>query len=592
MTDFLPWDTATSLKIELAQYEDNAFVLGSSLLGGTDVLSNQGLEWVSIADSVQSVSISRGMSRDSIWRRIETGTCSISMVTQDFDPWVNSSIRVGATVRVQALRVALTSRRNQIYNPSFETDLTNWSSYNSASLARVSTASVWGSYCLQITTASNNAGAQSSLSPINDLPIVVTASDIWGSAYVKADAGVSMRLRTRVYNSFGTEIDSRSVVFTGTGSFERQYVTVPANVNAVSATVEVLTNQTSAGVVFVDAVMIEQSSVNHTVTSLGDYFDGNFTDYVGPDTTNYTYGWFGTENASFSYENALPVTLFTGTIDSLSSSYDKSGWTNVSLTLSDATKKLLNTRAADYLTVGTTDTATNVINAMGSAAGLTAAIGNGEGEVAVLGLFDELEPIAGDLINTAIDAEYGWFWIAKSNTEFVYLGRNYPTTIAPSYTLHSSDSESLTEFPIREIDVDLSVDQIANAIKVTSSFDAGADPITIRDQDSIDLYGEVSEDVSVYLDTGATGTDLTQLTAWATNVPVKRVSRRVNSVTVSSLTSDNFINAVADFAPATQVNVFFDQPGRFTIDDDYLVTMVHHEITLDQWLTTVELWKD
>jgi hypothetical protein len=47
---------------------------------------------------------------------------------------------------------------------------------------------------------------------------------------------------------------------------------------------------------------------------------------------------------------------------------------------------------------------------------------------------------------------------------------------------------------------------------------------------------------------------------------------------------------MSDIAPATAAHIEFARTG-YTIEDDYMVTRIHHNISLNEWLTTVELWK-
>lgn len=183
---------------------------------------------------------------------------------------------------------ALGYRVNYITNPSFEVDTTNWTAVNS-SIARVTSQSVNGSACLQVTNTS--AGA-AQFGGTGKIPLLGGSSTYYLSAYVKLDTGATPAtyfLRHLQYENS----DSSSTVSSGniglqslsvTGNWVRLSGSFTKVANANFALIRVVTGSTTSGdIFFVDSVMLENKA------SLGTYFDGSSGGF-----------WAGTAHSSFS----------------------------------------------------------------------------------------------------------------------------------------------------------------------------------------------------------------------------------------------------------------------------------------------------
>jgi hypothetical protein len=590
------FNTTDGLAIELEEIPAGVFILGTSLLGGTDVLSDAPTIWTSVASNVSNINISRGMTRDGIYRRIETGTCDLTFTTKTFDPWVNNSVRVGANMRVLAYPNGKDTITNLVPNPSFEYGTSSWSAVGATTLTSDSTKYVYGDSNLStnkslkvVCPATASVGAISAMIPISG------NATYNASGFAYADLARSMSFIVYEYDASAALVQTNTYPFVGEGAWQTFELSLITNPATTQIQISVLNLTATVNTFWVDAIQVTAGSTRLP------YFDGGYVHNLDTSTgwnamgigsvgVSWTTQWSGTSGNSATIATPVGSPLFAGEIETLSMSYDKNGWTNVTVSLVDATKACLNNRVAEYVSPGATDTANAVVTAAVAGTGLTPYSGNGAGQVATLGNFDVVETVAGDLITQAIDAEYGWFWIDKSNTQYICVGRDFIITTPTDLTFGNVSAESDTYLPIREIEVNLNTQEIANSIKVSSSWDTGATPVAVIDQDSIDFYGEVSADVNVYLYTGATGTDLTELTSWAANVPVKSASRRIDTVTVSAIDTNGLLNAMSDIAPATAAHIEFARTG-YTIEDDYMVTRIHHNISLNEWLTTVELWK-
>ncbi len=576
------FNLSTDVKVQLYTPPSGAFILGQSLLGGTDVLSDGDYTWENVAtEGVTGVQWSRGMGFDGAIRVIEAGTCQINFMTQTFDPWVDPNVRVGARMRVVLQREPQgTSYLNLVRNPTFEQgDKLGWTS-TGAVITQVNTQQYSGTNSLQVACASVD---QSAYIDTAYRPTISASTAYIGSVWVKGESGKSFALELTDYTAGGSALTTTASATTVmTGSWQR--VTVSKTMGATAATVRVLVRNKTAGAhtFYVDAFMLTQGA------TLLDYFDGDSQGANGDDSI-WFYDWTDVPGDSASIKMAVVESLFTGKITSISLSYDKDGWASGSVNLTDATQEALNYRIPEYVTdtsVVPYDLASQVIFAMTDPSGLVPNPFNNEGETAHLGAYDtgaSAYVISGDLINQAIEAEQGWFWVSKDNTEYVYLGRGFEG-YTPVLTFGNNEPESATYFPIREIEIDLSTDSIVNAVNVTSSYDPGLTQVSSVNQDSVDSYGFQSQDFSPYL------YDEAELASWAANLPLATLTRRVNSVTVSAITADHNLNYVASLPLADSVYLDFTRSG-FTINSSYMIRRITHSLTLEEWLTTFELWK-
>lgn len=117
------FDIASDLKVEffLPKESENAFIIGVSKLGGTDVLSSAGsfvigesllggtdllgayaIEWQDLACTVASANLTLGgMVQNQLYFQPQPAQADLTLQTHEFDPNQNSSFRPGVGVRVR-----------------------------------------------------------------------------------------------------------------------------------------------------------------------------------------------------------------------------------------------------------------------------------------------------------------------------------------------------------------------------------------------------------------------------------------------------------------------------------------------------------
>jgi hypothetical protein len=135
-----------------------------------------------------------------------------------------------------------------------------------------------------------------------------------------------------------------------------------------------------------------------------------------------------------------------------------------------------------------------------------------------------------------------------------------------------------------EINVFSDADAVYNSLNVTLASD---DTITValKDQDSIDLYGESAIDVTLNT------TDSTELALWANRVFTNNPQNLVNQVVTPSIDRLGTLTEAAVFTPGMTVGVRYTNTS-LNIVGFYTIIKVSHRIDVDNWFTTLELWKE
>lgn len=207
----------------------------------------------------------------------------------------------------------VTTRKNFIQNPSFESDISSWgtSGGGTATLSQDSTISLFGSKCLRIDNSSVTVSSR-----LNYIPTVspsASAGQTWtASAYFRM-AGTNTRdihINIEFYNSSLSPLSTIfSAIFTvNNTTWTRGSVTAvaPANTAFVRMSVNYYQGGSiAANPTLVDGVLLEQSA------TLNPYFDGDT-----PDTSS-VFSWDGVPNLSTSTAQTVTVTTNTTPTQSL-----------------------------------------------------------------------------------------------------------------------------------------------------------------------------------------------------------------------------------------------------------------------------------
>jgi hypothetical protein len=278
--------------------------------------------------------------------------------------------------------------------------------------------------------------------------------------------------------------------------------------------------------------------------------------------------------------------LFQGTIDTINVTYYPEGLNLIQISAIDFYKNLVNSRFTEWDTtpLGASATTDEIIELIGIKSGL----GVSPKSVELGGLIPtvtEQSIVASGLLNEALLVGLGIVWIDQETNEITYIPRPATETGTPtSYIIGNNHSSDPYHLCLAEINVFSDADAVYNSLRVTLASD-DTQTVVAKDQDSIDLYGESA--VDVILNT----TDAEQLALWALEVFANNPQNLVNQVVTPSLDRLGNLTNAAVFTPGTTIGVSYTR-DQLNIVGFYTIIKVSHRIDVDNWFTTLELWKE
>ena len=191
--------------------------------------------------------------------------------------------------------------------------------------------------------------------------------------------------------------------------------------------------------------------------------------------------------------------------------------------------------------------------------------------------------IPNTILYDAIQTGLGIFWVNQETQEFVFIPRPELSDTEGSYSV-GNDHNAPLHLCMSDIEVASNIDSIFNSLQVTLKDDSTTS-VLVNNTDSIELYGVFATDAVVNT------TDATELEDWAEavfNSSTRNLVRQVETPAVNRL--GNLTHA-AVIAPGETIRVVY-QTSKLNINQAYTVTKVSHNINVDNWFTTLELWKE
>jgi hypothetical protein len=279
--------------------------------------------------------------------------------------------------------------------------------------------------------------------------------------------------------------------------------------------------------------------------------------------------------------------LFVGFIDTIDVTYYPLGPNLIRITAYDIYKSLVNLRIEDWDTTdfpagyATTDEVFELI-ALKSGIGLSPDSKPTIGRIPAVQLENVLVP---DVINDAIDVGLAVVWVDQDTEQLTVIPR--PSSAEgtdTTYVVGNNHSSSPYHLCLGEINVSSDADAVYNSLKVALTSDEETF-VFLRDQDSIDLYGESAVDVAINT------TDANELARWAEAVYLQAPTKLVSQVVTPAKDRLGDLTAAAVFTPGSLVGVSYTT-SQLNIVGYYTVIRVSHEIDVDNWFTTLELWKE
>ena len=277
--------------------------------------------------------------------------------------------------------------------------------------------------------------------------------------------------------------------------------------------------------------------------------------------------------------------LFQGYIDTIDVTYYPDGPNVITITGYDAYKSLVNSRFAVWDTTGFgphihIDETWELVGIY-SGLGLSPASYHVGGTLPVL---DETNIQVSSIVNDALTVGNGLVWLDQDNEELVVIHRTFDSTPEPGTLIIGNNHADANHLCMSEINVFSDADAVYNSLTVSLV----SDPLITtfrKDQDSIDLYGESAIDIAINT------TSLAQLDNWADRVFNHRSANQVNQVQTPTIDRLGTLTNAAVFTPGMTVGVSYTN-SQLDIVGFYTIIKVSHRIDVDNWFTTLELWKE
>jgi len=309
-------------------------------------------------------------------------------------------------------------------------------------------------------------------------------------------------------------------------------------------------------------------------------------------------------------KDAVDQIIWSGVIDSIGGSYTIEGKNLLQVTAYDSMKQLLNTRIASFDSanvdgyVSPLEQLELIATEFGTSISTLSKVAAGRIPSQTL-----TQVIPAELVREAIQVGLGLFWIDAATQEFVFIPRPDPS-ILPDFpvgggyfTLGSSElggidvlgsgqivytigNDHTTQYHLCMTNINTlsSSDEVFNSLRVDLKSDT--DTFVVQENsDSISLYGVYAKDVTLNT------TDETELTRWSNLVFNQSPTDLVQNIETLTLDRLGNLTEAAFLLPGELIGVDFSQ-DILEILDYYTITKVSHYLDSDNWLTTLDLWKE
>lgn len=281
--------------------------------------------------------------------------------------------------------------------------------------------------------------------------------------------------------------------------------------------------------------------------------------------------------------------IYQGSILTINVIYYPEGLNLVTINAVDAYENLVNQRFATWDTTSLPGTAAStraIIDLVGIASGLGTVI-KGQRMTWFIPKVVETDIQVNQIINEVTSVGQYIMWIDPVTQSIAYVSR--PTEErtsnwdgSPVYSI-SNNHEEDNHLCLAELEVSSDKFTMYNSIKTTLA----SDPTKVyvdSDQDLIDLYGELTLDVTVNIDSEAS------MIKWSKSLFNNRSDNLLKSVVTPTIDRLGNLTAAAFFEPGQVVRVNYTT-NQVAIQGFYSIIKVSHRVDIDNWFTTLDLWK-
>jgi len=284
-------------------------------------------------------------------------------------------------------------------------------------------------------------------------------------------------------------------------------------------------------------------------------------------------------------DDELDRILFQGFIDTIDVTYFPDGLNLIQITGFDAYKSLVNSRFAVW---DTTSFGSHIkVDEVWELVGIYSGLGLSPDSYHVAGhipVVNETNVQVASVVNDALTVGNGLVWLDQDTEELVVIHRTGVQTGTPTTYVIGNNHGDPYHLCMSEINVFSDADAVYNSLRVSLTSDP--DVFVVRkDQDSIDLYGESAIDIAINT------TNINQLESWTNRVFNHRSANQVNMVQTPTIDRLGTLTDAAVFTPGMTVGVSYTR-DQLNIVGFYTIIKVSHRIDVDNWFTTLELWKE
>jgi hypothetical protein len=283
----------------------------------------------------------------------------------------------------------------------------------------------------------------------------------------------------------------------------------------------------------------------------------------------------------------VDYTIFSGYMDQINVAYDKEGNNLLTITAFDDYKRLVSSRLAILDTLDPIDfpdgyaTPYQVIELIAEQFG-TVLDDRSEQTIGKIPGVTVENFIPNAFVYEAIKNGLAIFWVDPASSKFVFIPRPTSTGDGDIYTI-GNNHDAANHLCMSDIKVSGDLTSVYNSLYVSLE-DNPATNVLVKSPDSIELYGEIAFDETLNT------TDIDELELWASSVYSQTTTKLVNSVQTPALDRLGNLTHAAEIEPGEVVNITY-QTDELNINDDYTVSKVSHNIDVNNWFTTLELWK-
>ena len=189
-----------------------------------------------------------------------------------------------------------------------------------------------------------------------------------------------------------------------------------------------------------------------------------------------------------------------------------------------------------------------------------------------------------DTVNETMAGELGWLVTNNQGEIFPYAhGALLQELGIPQWEIHQDVTDH--HIPPTYVNQGSDSQSVINTLNTSLTWDPGT-VVSVVDTDSRDIVGAKTADIEVNL------ADEANLIAFANYALTLSDQQNIRSITFDCF--DHRTQKLYDlwqFQPATCVRVNL-QAGQINVDENYLVSKIHHQITPETWQTDLELWRN